>query len=73
MKQIYGMAMLAALFALAAAAQDAATQKQIDEKLDAAKREMKVELATALKTVTVMRMEGGVMSNVKNAPYRADQ
>jgi hypothetical protein len=32
-----------------------------------------VELDTALKTVTVMRMEGGVMSNVKNAPYRADQ
>jgi hypothetical protein len=73
MKRIYGMAMLAALFALAAAAQDAATQKQIDEKLDAAKRQMKVELDTALKTVTVMRMEGGVMSNVRNAPYRADQ
>jgi hypothetical protein len=73
MKRIYGMAMLAALFALAAAAQDAATQKQINEDLDAAKRQMKVELDTALKTVTVMRMEGGVMSNVKNAPYRADQ
>jgi hypothetical protein len=34
---------------------------------------MKVELDSALKTVTLMRMEGGVMSNVKNAPYRADQ
>jgi hypothetical protein len=72
MKRIYGMAMLAALFALAATAQDPATQKQINEDLDAAKRQMKVELDTALKN-TVMRMEGGVMSNVKNAPYRADQ
>ena len=73
MKRIWGMAVLAALFALAAAAQDVVMQKQLNDDLDAAKRQMKVELDTALKTVAVMRMEGGVMSNVKNAPYRADQ
>jgi hypothetical protein len=74
MKRIYGMAVLAAFFALTAAAQDAVfVQKQINDDLDAAKRQMKEELDTALKTVTVMHMEGGVMSNVKNAPYRADQ
>jgi hypothetical protein len=65
MKRIYGMAMLAALFVWAAAAQDAATQemkKQLDETL------------TNLKQInTVIRVEGGVMSSVKNAPYRADQ
>ena len=64
MKRIYGMAMLASLFVWAAAAQDAASQemkKQLDETL------------TNLKQITVMRVEGGVMSSVKNAPYRADQ
>jgi hypothetical protein len=62
MKRIYGMAMLAALFALAAAAQDAASAKKMQE-----------ELSTALTRMKVIGMEGGVMSNVKGAPYRADQ
>jgi hypothetical protein len=54
--------MLAALFALAAAAQDAAMQKKMQE-----------ELSTALTKMKVIGMEGGVMSDVKGAPYRADQ
>src|SRR5580658_7179045 len=60
MKRIYGMAMLAAFFAMTAAAQDEETQ-------------LRVKVGEALKTVTMMRLEGGVMSNVKNAPFRADQ
>jgi hypothetical protein len=59
MKRIYGTAILAALFALAAAAQDAAMQKQMAE-----------DYTLRLK---VIGMVGGVTSNVKNAPYRADQ
>jgi opacity protein-like surface antigen len=62
MKRIYGMAMLAALFALAASAQDAVMQKKMQE-----------ELNTALTRMKVIGMEGGVMSDVKGAPYRADQ
>jgi hypothetical protein len=62
MKRIYGIAILAALFAFAAPAQDADMQKQMKEEID-----------TALKNMTFIRLEGGVMSNVKNAPYRADQ
>jgi hypothetical protein len=62
MKRIYGIAMLAALFALGAAAQDAAMQKKMQD-----------ELNTALTRMKVIGMEGGVMSDVKGAPYRADQ
>ena len=64
MKRIYGMAILAALFALAAAAQDAVTQKKMAEDLNTEITNMRVK---------VIGMVGGVMSNVKNAPYRADQ
>ena len=64
MKRIYGMATLAALFALAAAAQDAVTQKKMAEDLNTEITNMRVK---------VIGMVGGVMSNVKNAPYRADQ
>jgi hypothetical protein len=71
MKRIYGMAMLAALFVLAAAAQDAVTEK---ERKDAVmKKQLAEDLSAGLKQMTLVRMEGGVMSNVKNAPYRADQ
>src|SRR5580700_4731799 len=71
MKRIYGMAMLAALLALAAAAQDAVTEKQ---RKDAdMQKQLAEEISASLKQVTLVRMEGGVMSNVKNAPYRADQ
>jgi opacity protein-like surface antigen len=62
MKRIYEIAVVAGLLASAAAAQDAVMQKQMAE-----------EISTALRRVTVIGMEGGVMSNVKNAPYRADQ
>ena len=64
MKRIYGIATLAALFALAAAAQDAVTQKKMAEDLNTEITNMRVK---------VIGMVGGVMSNVKNAPYRADQ
>jgi hypothetical protein len=64
MKRIYGMAMLAALFALTAAAQDAVMQKQMAEDLNNEITNMRVK---------VIGMVGGVMSNVKNAPYQADQ
>jgi hypothetical protein len=71
MKRIYGMAILAALFALAAAAQDAVTEKQ---RKDAdMQKQLAEEISTSIKQMTLVRMEGGVMSNVKNAPYRADQ
>jgi len=62
MKRLWGTAMLAALFALSAAAQDEAMQKK-----------MKVELDTVLKKSQLIGFEGGVMSNVQGAPYRADQ
>ena len=62
MKRIYGIAVLAALFALAAAAQDAVMQKKIAEDLNAAINKMRV-----------VSLEGAVMSNVQGAPYRADQ
>lgn len=67
MKRIYGMAMMAALVALAAPAQDAALQDL--------QKKMREELNTGINNmrVKVIGMEGGVMSNVKNAPYRADQ
>jgi opacity protein-like surface antigen len=71
MKRIYGMAMLAALFALAAAAQDAVTEKQRKDAV--MQKQLAEEISTSLKQMTLVRMEGGVMSNVKNAPYRADQ
>jgi hypothetical protein len=64
MKRIYGMAILAALFALTAAAQDVVTQKKMAEDLNTEITNMRVR---------VIGMVGGVMSNVKNAPYRADQ
>jgi hypothetical protein len=63
MKRIYGMAMLAALFALAAPAQDAAIQKQMEE-LNTTINNMRM---------TVIGVAGGVTSNVKNAPFQADQ
>ena len=62
MKRIYGMAMLAALFALAAAAQDVVMQKKMQD-----------ELSNVVTRMKVVGFEGGVMSNVKGAPYRADQ
>jgi len=64
MKRIYGTAILAALFALAAAAQDAAMQKQMAEDLNTEVNTLRLK---------VIGMVGGVTSNVKNAPYRADQ
>jgi hypothetical protein len=64
MKRIYGIATLAAFFALAVAAQDAVTQKKTAEDLNTEITNMRVK---------VIGMVGGVMSNVKNAPYRADQ
>jgi hypothetical protein len=73
MKRIYGTAVLAALFALAAAAQDADIQKKM------ADADMQKKMAEDLNTeitnmrVKVIGMVGGVMSNVKNAPYQADQ
>jgi len=73
MKRIYGTAMLAALFALAAAAQDADMQKKM------ADADMQKKMAEDLNAeitnmrVKVIGMVGGVMSNVKNAPYQADQ
>src|ERR1700722_19982007 len=62
MKRIYGMAMLAALFALAVSAQDAVMQKKMQE-----------ESNSVISRMKVIGMEGGVMSDVKGAPYRADQ
>src|ERR1700733_7589003 len=62
MKRIYGMAMLAALFALAVAAQDVVMQKKMQD-----------ELSSVVTRMKVVGFEGGVMSNVKGAPYRADQ
>jgi hypothetical protein len=62
MKRIYGMAMLTALFALAAAAQDVVMQKKMQD-----------ELSNVVTRMKVVGFEGGVMSNVKGAPYRADQ
>jgi hypothetical protein len=65
--------MLAALFALAAAAQDADMQKKM------ADADMQKKMAEDLNAeitnmrVKVIGMVGGVMSNVKNAPYQADQ
>jgi opacity protein-like surface antigen len=73
MKRIYGMAMLAALFALAAAAQDAVTEKQRKDQDAVMKKQLAEDISAGLKQMTLVRMEGGVMSNVKNAPYRADQ
>jgi len=71
MKRIYGTAMLAALFALAAAAQDVVTEKQ---RKDAdMQKQLAEQLSAGLKQMTLVRMEGGVMSDVKGAPYRADQ
>jgi hypothetical protein len=64
MKRIYGISTLATLFALAVAAQDAVMQKKMAEDLNTEITNMKVK---------VIGMVGGVMSNVKNAPYRADQ
>jgi len=71
MKRIYGMATLAALFALAVAAQDAVTEKQRKDAV--MQKQLAEQLSAGLKQMTLVRMEGGVMSNVKNAPYRADQ
>jgi len=71
MKRIYGMAILAALFALAAAAQDVVTEKQRKDAV--MQKQLAEEISTSIKQMTLVRMEGGVMSNVKNAPYRADQ
>jgi hypothetical protein len=66
MKRIYATAMLAAFFAMTAGAQDGDLQKQKDE-LNQITNEI-----TNMR-VKVIGMVGGVMSNVKNAPFRADQ
>jgi hypothetical protein len=71
MKRIYGMATLAALLTLAVAAQDAVTEKQRKDAV--MQKQLAEQLSAGLKQMTLVRMEGGVMSNVKNAPYRADQ
>jgi hypothetical protein len=63
MKRIYGTAVLAALFALAAPAQDPAT----------AIKQMQDDLAAAVGKLTLINVESSVTSNVKNAPYQADQ
>jgi hypothetical protein len=63
MKRIYGMATLAVLFALAAPAQDAAT----------AMKQMQEDLMNAVVKLTLVNVESGVTSNVKNAPYQANQ
>jgi hypothetical protein len=69
MKRIYAMACAAALAAYGAAAQDAA---------DALKKAMAEDLAkaqidAALKKVQVIGLQGGIMSNVKGAPYSGEQ
>ena len=71
MKRIYGIGIIAALFALTATAQDAESKKQLDAQAVAIQKQLDETISTL--KMTVIRTEGGVMSSVKNAPYRADQ
>ena len=78
MKRIYAAACAFALAATSAAAQDADAAKQQKDAVAKALAEMheslaKVELDAALKKVKLIGMEGGIMSNVKGAPYSAEQ
>src|SRR5580693_8288640 len=57
MKRIYGMAMLAALFALAAAAQDAVTEKQRKDQDAVMKKQLAEDISAGLKQMTLVRME----------------
>jgi hypothetical protein len=69
MKRIYAMACAAALAAYGAAAQDAAdtVKKAMAEDL------AKTQIEAALKKVQLIGVQGGVMSNIKGAPYSAEQ
>lgn len=68
MKRLYAMACAAALTAYGAAAQDPATlKKAMAEDLT------KTQLEAAMTKLQVLRVQGGVMSNVKGAPYSAEQ
>lgn len=74
MKRIYAAACAFALAACSAAAQDAGAVNQQKEALAKAQAELvKLQMDDVLKKVKVIGMEGGIMSNVKGAPYSAEQ
>lgn len=74
MKCIYAAACAFALAACSAAAQDAGAVNQQKEALAKAQAELvKLQMDDVLKKVKVIGMEGGIMSNVKGAPYSAEQ
>jgi hypothetical protein len=76
MKRIYGMAILAAFFALAAPAQDLDAKKQAQTDAEAfLQKRVSEDLNTEITTMRmrVIGMVGGLTSNVKNAPYKAEQ
>ncbi len=68
MKRIYGTARALALATCVASAQDAMTMKQMAE--EAA---VKAQLSASFAKMQIIGMEGGVMSNIKGAPYSAEQ
>jgi hypothetical protein len=78
MKLIYTVACTFALAVCSAAAQDAdAAKRQAELQADTVKMQVeaqyKAQLDEALKKVKLIGMEGGIMSNVKGAPYSAEQ
>src|SRR6185312_7373437 len=66
MKRIDAMLAATGALALAASAQDVVIQKKIQG-------ELTTTLNAALTRMKIIGWEGGVMSNVKGAPYRAEQ
>ncbi len=68
MKRICVSAAMAALFAYAAAGQDATDLQKM-----AAEKEVKAKLEIALTKAQIVGLEGGITSNIKGAPYSAEQ
>jgi hypothetical protein len=68
MKRIYGIACAVALTAGAATGQDLAAAKQAADQ-----EKVNAELTMVLGKVKMLTMEGGLMSNIKGAPYSGQQ